>query len=147
MARNEIIHSSTLQLTDTQVARYLQMMIIVLEDAKTLRTDPLAKAAAESIKQVNSASLLISNFTVFYDNLGYLFIFHQTYSLSKVKKKVATHENTVLLHFCSLLPILSPLVTVSEEPVIIVTTNSQKSVPYHSSLLDKHFPSVDRELL
>ncbi|XP_053374717.1 uncharacterized protein LOC128547065 isoform X2 [Mercenaria mercenaria] len=58
--RNEILHNSTLELTDNDVNRYLQAMIGVLEDKKTLINDSAAQAAVDNLKKIISDELIIT---------------------------------------------------------------------------------------
>ncbi|XP_045169095.2 uncharacterized protein LOC123531869 [Mercenaria mercenaria] len=58
--RNEILHNSTLDIADHDLTRYLQSMIVVLEDKKSLNLDPAAQAAVLKLKEILRDELLIT---------------------------------------------------------------------------------------
>ncbi|XP_053373637.1 uncharacterized protein LOC123554110 [Mercenaria mercenaria] len=58
--RNEFFHNSTLDLKDHEVTRYLQSMIAVLEDKKTLSSDLAAQAAVKKLKEILNDELVIT---------------------------------------------------------------------------------------
>ncbi|XP_053374154.1 uncharacterized protein LOC123532488 [Mercenaria mercenaria] len=59
--RNEILHNSTLDLTDHDVTRYLESMVSVLEDKTTLSNDPAAQAAVKKLKEILQDDVIVAS--------------------------------------------------------------------------------------
>ncbi|XP_053402783.1 uncharacterized protein LOC123548891 [Mercenaria mercenaria] len=58
--RNDILHSSSQELTDMELTSYIQIMLSVLEDPNTLINDVAAKSATARLKQMMNDPFVIT---------------------------------------------------------------------------------------